>query len=278
VGALPRPARRWPGLNAAAGTGRGREVAIALVAGSLVSLAAGLFGVGGGTLLVPVLVLILHRAQHVAHATSLVAILFAAVSGGVRFALDDAVSWDTVAIVAVAAIGGAQLGARFLPRMTDSGLKRLFGVVLLLVGVRFLLAGSGTAATATSVPDLELATALGYLALGLAAGISSAVLGVGGGVILVPVLVVVFGFGQHIAEGTSLAIIVPTALSGAIAHHRSGYTDWSLGGVLGVAGVVGGALGAQVALGLDPDTLARGFGGLMVLVSGLMLWPARSGG
>ena len=82
-----------------------------LVAGS----AAGLFGVGGGVLLVPLLVLVLKRSQHVAHATSLVAITLAAVAGAGRFALDGSVAWAGGLAVAVGAVVGARLGARLLP-------------------------------------------------------------------------------------------------------------------------------------------------------------------
>ena len=254
---------------------RRRELAIALGGGFVVSLAAGMFGVGGGVLLVPLLVLVLRRSQHVAHATSLVAILFASVSGGTRFAFDDAVAWPAAAILAVAAVAGAQAGARVLPKLTDSFLRRLFGGVLLAVAIRFVAFGSGAAETGHSAPDLTTGVIAGLVLVGLFIGVASAVLGVGGGVLLVPILVLAFGFGQHIAEGTSLVVVVPTAISGAIAHHRNGYTDWSLGGVLGITGVVGGALGATFALGLDPDLLGRLFGALLGLVSLLMIWPPR---
>lgn len=250
-----------------------QEHLLALVAGFLVSIAAGMFGVGGGVLLVPFLVLVLRRAQHVAHATSLVAILFAGASGGTRFAFDGAVQWVAVVALAVGAVAGAQLGARFLPKLTDTVLRRLFGVVLLVVAVRFVAAGSGGASGGLSAPDMDVAMLALHVVIGIGTGVSSAVLGVGGGTVLVPILVLLLGYGQHIAEGTSLFVIVPAALSGAIAHSRNGYTDWRLGGILGVAGILGGALGAMVALGLEPDTLGRLFGTLLFIVSALMLWP-----
>ena len=82
------------------------------------------------------------------------------------------------------------------------------------------------------------------------------------------------GYGQHIAEGTSLAVIVPTAATGAWAHARSGYTDWGAGLRLGAGAMVGAALGASLALGLSGATLGRLFGVLQLLTAALML---RSG-
>jgi uncharacterized protein len=250
-----------------------RELALTLVGGFGASLAAGLFGVGGGVLLVPLLVIGLRRPQHVAHATSLVAILFTAVSGTARFAIDGAVAFPAAALLAVGGITGAQFGARLLPRISEVRLRRAFGVLLLVVAGRLLLGAGSTTAVAGSDPGLDGGRLAGYLAVGLAVGVLSALLGLGGGVLLVPVLALGFGFDQHLAEGTSLAVIAPTALAGALAHHRQGYTDWTLGSWLGATGLVGGSLGASVALGLSPELLTRLFAGLLAVVAGLMLRP-----
>jgi uncharacterized membrane protein YfcA len=253
--------------------------AVAIAGGLAAGLVAGLFGVGGGILLVPVLVLLLKRSQHVAHATSLVAVTLAALSGVTRFGLDGAVAVPGAVALAVGAVAGARLGAAFFPRVTDTTLRRLFAVVLLVLAVRFLLTGGSDGGTAgTSVPDLSVWLIALHVVGGVAAGIVSSMLGVGGGVIMVPLLALGFGYGQHIAEGTSLAVIVPTALTGAWAHHRNGYTDWRLGLQIGIAAVVGAAVGASVALGLAPATLARLFGVLQAVVAVLMFRPSSARG
>lgn len=249
--------------------------ATAVGGGLVAGAAAGLFGVGGGVLLVPLLVLLLKRSQHVAHATSLVAITLAAITGTARFALDGSVAWAGGAAVAVGAIAGARFGARFLPKLSESGLRRLFAVALLVLAARFLLVGaSGEAALAGDVtPALSPLMLTLHVIGGLAAGMTSAVLGVGGGIIMVPLLVLGFGYGQHIAEGTSLAVIIPTAMTGAWAHHRNGYTDWTIGAQLGLSSVLGSLAGASLALSLDPVTLGRLYGGLQLVVAMLMLRP-----
>lgn len=124
-----------------------------------------------------------------------------------------------------------------------------------------------------AVPALDAGRLLAHLGVGMGVGVRSSLLGIGGGRLLVPILALGFGFDQHTAEGTSLAVIAPTALAGAVAHRRRGYTDRVLGSWLGATGRVGGSLGASLALGLSPELLTRPFGGLLAAVAGLMLRP-----
>lgn len=96
------------------------------------------------------------------------------------------------------------------------------------------------------------------IAAGVGIGVLSALMGVGGGVLLVPLIVFVDG-SQHVAEGTSLLVIAPTAVAGVIAHHRNGFVKPAAGLLLGAGGIVGAWLGARIALGIDPADLQRGF-------------------
>lgn len=105
-------------------------------------------------------------------------------------------------------------------------------------------------------------------AIGLAVGAFSAFLGVGGGTIMVPVLAIAFGLDQHMAEGTSLAVIVPTAVVGALAHHRRGYLDLRRAAILGAGGVIGVVFGAQLALALSGELLRDVFG-LFLIAAGI---------
>ena len=119
-------------------------------------------------------------------------------------------------------------------------------------------------------------TVAALIAVGLSAGVLSAALGVGGGIVYVPALVALFGFAQHEAQGTSLAVIVPTMVVAAYVHARAGRVDWRTVVPLGIAAVVGGFLGAQAALALDATLLRRLFAGLLVIASIRMLGRTRS--
>jgi uncharacterized protein len=101
---------------------------------------------------------------------------------------------------------------------------------------------------------------------GLGVGVFSALFGVGGGIIIVPLLVLAFGADQHTAEGTSLLAILPGALTGALAHHKRGYVSAWHSRFLAAGGVAGALVGALVALSLPSHVLARVFGVLLLLV------------
>ncbi len=115
---------------------------------------------------------------------------------------------------------------------------------------------------------------MALIILGLFAGAIAASLGLGGGIIFVPALVVLFGFDQHIAQGTSLAVIFPTAIVATIAHTRRGNVRWPLAIPIGLAGIIGAVFGAQIALRLDPDLLRRMFGIFLLLLAARMAWRA----
>ena len=101
---------------------------------------------------------------------------------------------------------------------------------------------------------------------GVVVGILSALFGVGGGLLMVPFMVVVLGETQHVAEGTSLAVIVPTAVVGVLAHLRRGYVSFKLAALVGLAGTAGALLGSSLALAMDADTLQSMFAVLLILM------------
>lgn len=114
-------------------------------------------------------------------------------------------------------------------------------------------------------------TILTLVTIGLLAGIIGAALGVGGGIVIVPALVVLVAVPQHAAQGTSLAVIVPTAIVAAMVHGGAGRVDWRLAAALGAGGVVGGVLGALSALSLDALVLRRLFAVFLALTAIRML-------
>lgn len=108
------------------------------------------------------------------------------------------------------------------------------------------------------------------LPVGVLVGAFSAAFGIGGGLLMVPVMVLVYGLDQHAAQGTSLLVIVPTALAGAIAHHRNGLVDWRAAAYMALGGILGVLLGARLALATDAETLQTVFG-IVVVVGGIRL-------
>jgi uncharacterized protein len=119
---------------------------------------------------------------------------------------------------------------------------------------------------------------VGLIALGLFAGLLASALGIGGGIIFVPVLVGVFGFAQLDAQGTSLAVIVPTAIIATIGHVRAERVVWRVALFTGGAGIVGALIGSQVAYTIDEAMLQRIFTIVLLLLAarmGYRAWKLR---
>ena len=113
------------------------------------------------------------------------------------------------------------------------------------------------------------------LAIGLAAGLLAGLLGIGGGVLMVPAMVLITAFDQHVAQGTSLLVIIPAAAAGSVTHHRNGRLALRDAGAVAVGGVLGALLGSVAALSLDEELLRRLFALLILAVAARMLLTRR---
>jgi len=115
--------------------------------------------------------------------------------------------------------------------------------------------------------------AVSFILLGLAAGLFSGLIGVGGGVIIVPVLLFLFHFTQHRAQGTTLALLVPPiGLLAAWAYYKQGYVDLKAAGLIGAGFFLGGLFGAKLATNVSNVALERIFGFALLLISLKMIF------
>jgi len=113
----------------------------------------------------------------------------------------------------------------------------------------------------------------GYTLLGIVAGILSGVLGIGGGVIIVPALIFLFGMNQHQAQGTTLAMLVPPiGILAAYTYYRQGYVQILPAVFLAAGFFVGGLLGAKFAVHLSSTTLSRIFGIALLAIALKMIF------
>lgn len=234
-------------------------MAVGLAAGML----GGGLGVGGGIILVPLLIWA-GLDRHRAHATSLAAIILIAVAGAVSFGYSGELRLDVGLSIGVGGVIGSVVGANAMNRMSARSLTIVFGLVLLIAGLRMVsgaapLPGAGDLSTPALV-----AISIG---IGLIAGFFAGMAGVGGGVVNVPAAIFFMGLAQHEAQGTSLVAIVLTAIAGTWANFRNGRVFPKDGLLAGVGGAVGSVLGSRLALGANEDTLAFAFGVLILLVS-----------
>jgi len=108
--------------------------------------------------------------------------------------------------------------------------------------------------------------------IGLFGGVTSGLFGVGGGVVMVPAMVYLMHTNIKTAIGTSLIVIIPTALTGALKHHQLGNIDWKIAALLVPLAIVGGFIGAALTKPLPADTLKKLFGGFIILAGCRMLF------
>lgn len=219
-------------------------IAIGLAAGLL----SGLFGVGGGTVIVPMLVLMAGFDQRLAAGTSLAAIVPTATVGVISYAVHGSVAWIPALLLAAGAVVGAQVGTWLLPRVSRTALRWGFiGFLAVVIVNLFIVIPSRDA-------ELELTWISGILLalVGIITGVLAGLLGVGGGIIVVPALIMLFGTSDLVAKGTSLLMMIPTAISGTVGNFRRRNVDLFAAVLVGAAACTTTALGAWFATLLDP--------------------------
>jgi len=234
-------------------------VAIGLIGGVL----SGMFGIGGGIIMVPLLITFARMDQRSAAATSLTAIVPTAIAGSLTYFANTQIDLLAGAIIAVGAILGALIGTWMLRRIPLVWLRWMFIVLILVVAVRMLVVEPSRGEQL----DMTVVLALGYLALGLVMGIASGLFGIGGGVIAVPALIAVFGMSDLIAKGTSLLVMIPTGITGTISNVRAKLVDVRAGLVVGVAATAASVPGVAIALTMSPRVSSILFAALLLVAA-----------
>lgn len=252
---------------------RGPRAYAAFIGIGLLAGLSGLFGVGGGTVIVPLLVLLLHFDQRLAAGTSLAAIVPTASVGVISYATTGSVAWIPAIILAAGAVVGAQIGTRLLPRISQTALRWGFvGFLLVVIVSLFLVIPSRDAAF-----ELSWLTGIALVGVGIGTGILAGLIGVGGGVIVVPVLMLAFGTSDLVAKGTSLLMMIPTAISGTVGNLRNRNVDLLAALLIGVSACTTTALGAWLATIVDPTLGNMLFAAYLVVIAVQMAIKAVRG-
>jgi uncharacterized membrane protein YfcA len=238
----------------------------ALLAGALAGFCGGLFGVGGGLVMVPVLAGPMRLTQHQAHGTSLAVVAATALGAVIVYAIYGNVSWVTGVVLAVAGIVSAPWGARLATRLTAPALRSAFNVFLVIVGLRLLWSPP---ATSLQHDVVGLGRILIDLGIGLVAGAVAGFMGIGGGTLIVPGLTLLLGMPQQLAQGTSMVAIIGAGISGTVVHRRRGNVVASLVPWLAAGALAAGPLASWWVQRLPHALLARGFGAFLLLSAAL---------
>ncbi|WP_394941933.1 sulfite exporter TauE/SafE family protein [uncultured Ilumatobacter sp.] len=242
---------------------------------ALVGLAAGalggLFGVGGGLIIVPGLVLVAQLERRLAHGTSLAATLPIALASLSTYVVNGNVDWAIAPLMAIGTVTGAIVGTKLLTILPKRTITILFIVTVLATAVRLFLATE-----TTGRDNLTAWSAVLLVLIGLATGTLSGLLGIGGGIVMVPAMVVLFGMVPLIAKGTSVAVIVPTSIVGTLRNRANANVDLKVAAVAGGCGVLSAIAGGIIADDISTGVSNMMFGVLLIFVAGTQFLTLRS--
>ena len=240
-----------------------RRVLALLATGLVGGFLSGAFGVGGGIIMVPMLIWFTGLDQRRAAATSLAAIVPSAIVGSISYAVHGEVDWIAGLLVAAGGIAGSFLGTHLLRRLSLGWLRWMFIALLLLIAVRMLFEFPRSSTEIVISPW----AIVGLVALGLFMGVASGLFGIGGGVLMVPILITLFGSGELIAKGTSLLAMIPTSITGTVQNTRHGLVDLKDAAIAGLAATGASFGGVAVAFLLDPRLSVVLFAILVFLIA-----------
>ena len=247
---------------------------LALPGAIAIGLSLGLLGSGGSILTVPVLVFLIGQDEKTAIAGSLFIVGSIALAGGLQFLRAGFIQWRSVLTFGVPGMLGTYLGAFLAAYVSGVMQLALFALVMLVAAYFMLRPLDLQHADATPRATWKIASD------GLIVGIITGLVGVGGGFLIVPALVLLGGLGMHQAVATSLIIIALKSFSGFykyldVLEKQSLELDWNTLLIVTALGIAGSFAGSRIARRLPQDKLKRWFGYFLIVMGIYIL--ARSG-
>jgi len=243
----------------------------------LIGMTIGLLGSGGSILTVPVLNYIVGQETKVAIAGSLMIVAIISLFSAIPYAIQKLVKWRTVVLFGLPSMGGAVLGAWFANFVSDSVQMLLFSVLLLLAS--YLMFKPLKLQDADQ--EHEERAIYKIILDGFIVGAVTGLVGVGGGFLIIPALVLLGGLSMRLALGTSIVIIMIKSFAGFFAYQpvleNLGLTlDWDIIWIFSMIGVVGGWLGHMIGRKVDQDQLKKGFAVFLVLMGVFLFYENLS--
>lgn len=222
---------------------------------------SGLIGVGGGIFFVPALIFVMGWDIKEAVAVSLVIIIFSSLSGTIRnLRTDDQISWRAAAILAATVAPSALIGVA-ISRVSPSVLVEVVFAIILLLLAYPTARGDLNLEYSIKIPTILM------IAAGIVIGSLSGLVGVGGGVLMVPLMVLGLGLRTKVAIATSLAITFCTGVVGSIGYIATGFDQFASLPPLVIGSIVGAWLGVRLRAHTPDKALRTVFAGFMVVVA-----------
>jgi len=250
--------------------------------GFLIALVAVMIGVGGGVFVVPLLTLAYGFTPAHAIGTSLLVIIFGGLSATIGYSRHKLVFFKVGLLLAIATIPGSILGAFLTSVLSGAVLGLIFGGFLIAVAVRMIFsnklfrakkAGTADSKVIWSEPDVladkrRFLTAFGLCFFG---GVVSALLGIGGGLVFVPILTLVLLLPIHVVVATSMFTMVFTSFAGVVQHWTLGNVNLEYGLLIAVGAFVGGQVGSWACKRVSGEKLQAILAVALILLSAQMI-------
>lgn len=242
------------------------DAALCLGLGAGLGLLGGMLGIGGGLIAIPLLALLYGMDQALAQGTALVMVVPNVLLGFWRYHQREPVQFGRLASMLLPAVVAARLSARVATGM-DPGLLRHAFAAFLVALTGLLVWQHGRPLQAERQPWHPRLLPL----VGLGSGVMSGLFTIGGGLVVVPALVVLFGLPQTLAQGMALAMVVPGALVALASYAQSGHVAWAVGLPMAVGGVLTVSAGVGLAHALPAAVLRRVFYGVLLGTAAVMV-------
>ncbi len=244
---------------------------LALMLGLAIGTLAAFLGIGGGVLFVPTLMFVFGFNVKNAIGTSLMAVLITCFSSVAVYAKHKKIWYRLGIILEGASVPGAFFGAYFAYIAPEYVLRAIFTLFLFFMAINMLRKEKHIRIAERDNDNGSRKEIIHALALSFIAGFLSASLGIGGGVLKVPIMVMSLNIPIHYAVGTSVFMIVITASAGLIQHMLYGHVNMLYGILLGIGSSIGAQIGARISLRTKPIVLRRVFGVLLIVLGMRML-------
>ena len=241
-------------------------ILLGLVLGFGIGGSLGLLGGGGSILTVPALVYLVGQTPQVAVMTSLAIVGANSAMGAFFHRAQGTLNWRVALLFGGAGMAMAYIAAGFSDRISPDVIMVAFATLMLVIGLLLIFRGAPPGRV-----ELENLSLVKILASGAAVGLLTGILGVGGGFLIVPALVMLVGLPMQQAVGTSLVVIAMNSLAGFLGHLGDGALDVPSLIVFVAAGLAGTFAGARLAHRLPAARLRQAFAGFVILLAIFLL-------
>jgi uncharacterized protein len=259
-------------------------IGLFLLLGSLAGFLAGLLGIGGGIVLIPLFLwsfksigMAPEVIVHLAFGTSLAIIIPTAISSTLGHRRRGNVAWQAIGWMAIGGVLGVGFGSTMAASLSGPVLRGLFGLMQIGVALKMLFQPRMPPEESHNPPPIKL------LLVGLAVGTFSAFFGVGGGVVAVPLMIMLLRFPIHLAVGSSSGLMMISSLLGTASYvfhgwniallppYSWGYVNWLVAIIIAPLTIIFARYGVRAASGLPQDKLMKIFAAFVMLVGVEML-------